>query len=147
MNTELIVLHTTKFGENSLVVHTLSRDYGRRSFLVRGVGKKYMSLFLPLNILEAEVTESSRSTLFTARNLVSACPLLYGADSHEEVEGSLASFGVADASYSAVPCDECEVFELVAFVDEDVVDADESEVCDVIGFAVELCLQFLYFHF
>ena len=40
-----------------------------------------------------------------------------------------------------------EVFELVAFVDEDVVDADESEVCDVVGFAVELCLQFLYFYF
>ena len=75
MNTELIVLHTTKFGENSIVVHTLSRDYGRRSFLVRGVGKKSMSLFLPLNILEADITESSKSTLFTARNLSSACSL------------------------------------------------------------------------
>lgn len=67
--TELIVLHTTKFGENSIVVHTLSRDYGRRSFLVRGAGKKAMSLFLPMNILEADITESSRSTLYTARNL------------------------------------------------------------------------------
>lgn len=75
MNTELIVLHTTKFGENSIVVHTLSRDYGRRSFLVRGVGKKSMSLFLPLNILEADIAESSKSTLFTARNLSSACSL------------------------------------------------------------------------
>lgn len=67
--TELIVLHTTKFGENSIVVHTLSRDYGRRSFLVRGAGKKAMSLFLPMNILEADITESSKSTLYTARNL------------------------------------------------------------------------------
>ncbi len=75
MNTELIVLHTTKFGENSIVVHSLSRDYGRRSFLVRGVGKKSMSLFLPLNILEADIAESSKSTLFTARNLSSACSL------------------------------------------------------------------------
>ena len=75
MNTELIVLHTTKFGENSIVVHSLSRDYGRRSFLVRGVGKKSMSLFLPLNILEADITESSKSTLFTARNLSSSCSL------------------------------------------------------------------------
>ena len=75
MNTELIVLHTTKFGENSIVVHSLSRDYGRRSFLVRGVGKKSMSLFLPLNILEADIIESSKSTLFTARNLSSACSL------------------------------------------------------------------------
>ena len=74
--TELIVLHTTKFGENSIVVHTLSRDYGRRSFLVRGAGKKVMSLLLPLNILEAEITESPKSTLYTARNLTSRHPLL-----------------------------------------------------------------------
>ena len=74
--TELIVLHTTKFGENSLVIHTLSRDYGRRSFLVRGAGKRLMSLFLPLNILEADVQESTKSTLFTARNLTARHPLL-----------------------------------------------------------------------
>ena len=76
-NTGLIVLHTTKFGENSLVVHTLSRDYGRRSFLVKGVGKKQtMSLFLPLNMLEADIVETNKSTLYTARNLVSRHPLL-----------------------------------------------------------------------
>ena len=76
VNTELIVLHTTKFGENSIVVHTLSREYGRRSFLVRGAGKRLMSLFLPLNILEADVQESTKSTLFTARNLTARHPLL-----------------------------------------------------------------------
>ena len=76
-NTGLIVLHTTKFGENSLVVHTLSREYGRRSFLVRGVGKKAsMSLFLPLNILEADIQENNKSDLFTARNIVARHPLL-----------------------------------------------------------------------
>ncbi|MBR5833268.1 MAG: DNA repair protein RecO [Bacteroidales bacterium] len=74
-NTELIILHTTKFGENSLVVHTLSRDYGRRSFFIRGAGKRQMSLFLPLNILEADVQESSKSTLLTARNLSARFPL------------------------------------------------------------------------
>ena len=76
-DTELIVLHTTKFGENSLVVHTLSREYGRRSFLIRGVGKKSgMSLFLPLTLLEADVVESSKSTLYTAKNLVARHPLM-----------------------------------------------------------------------
>ena len=76
-NTELIVLHTTKFGENSIVVHTLSREYGRRSFLLRGVGKKSgMSLFLPLTLLEGDVTESSKSTLFTIKGLVSRHPLM-----------------------------------------------------------------------
>jgi DNA repair protein RecO (recombination protein O) len=76
-NTELIVLHTTKFGENSLVVHTLSKDYGRRSFLVKGAGKKSaMSLFLPLNVLEADILETNKSTLFTARSLTAKHPLL-----------------------------------------------------------------------
>ena len=76
-DTELIVLHTTKFGENSLVVHTLSRDYGRRSFLVKGIGKKsMMSLFLPLNVLEADVVETNKSTLFTACSLTAKHPLL-----------------------------------------------------------------------
>ena len=75
MTTELIILHTTKVGDNSIVVHTLSRDYGRRSFLVRGAGKRNMALFLPLNIVEAEILESSKSTLYTAKGLTSACPL------------------------------------------------------------------------
>ena len=76
-NTELIVLHTTKFGENSLVVHTLSREYGRRSFLLRGIGKKSgLSLFLPLTLLEGDVTESTKSTLWTVKGLVSRHPLM-----------------------------------------------------------------------
>ena len=75
-NTGLIVLHTTKFGENSIVLHTLSKEYGRRGFLVRGVGKRSMtSLFLPLTVLEADITESSKSKLYTARNLSSKYPL------------------------------------------------------------------------
>lgn len=32
---ELIILHTTKFSDNAVVVHTLSREYGRRGFIVR----------------------------------------------------------------------------------------------------------------
>ncbi len=74
--TEIIVLHTTKVGENYIVVHTLSREYGRRSFLVKGVRKASMSLFLPLNILEAEIIESPKSNLYTARNISSACSLI-----------------------------------------------------------------------
>jgi len=75
-NTGLIVLHITKFGENSVVLHTLSKEYGRRGFLVRGVGRKSMtSLFLPLTVLEADITESSRSRLYTARNLSARYPL------------------------------------------------------------------------
>ena len=60
---ELIVISSTKFGENSIVLHTLSREYGRRGFLVRVSPKTAMALFLPLNILEAEVTENPKSEL------------------------------------------------------------------------------------
>ena len=62
---ELIVLNHTKFGENSIILHTLSKEFGRRGFLVRVSPKTAMALFLPLNILEAE----------WARNFVSVAPL------------------------------------------------------------------------
>lgn len=74
---EIIVLHTTRFGENSIVVHTLSKECGRRSFLVRGADRKsVMTLLQPLAILEADVTESTKSNLYTARNLTTRYPLL-----------------------------------------------------------------------
>ena len=74
-NLEAIVLGTTKFGENSVVVHTLTRTLGRRGFLVR-VGKRVpMALLLPLNLLEMEVTENSRSTLWSATRLTARAPL------------------------------------------------------------------------
>ena len=72
---ELIVLGYTRFGENRLVVHTLSREYGRRSFLTR-VGKGGgMSLYLPLNILEATVTENPKSSLWNMGKISARFPL------------------------------------------------------------------------
>ncbi len=75
-STSFILLHTTKFGENSIVLHTLSREYGRRGFVVRSVSKKMMSLLLPLNILEADVADSGRAGLLPVRNLAVGCPLM-----------------------------------------------------------------------
>jgi len=74
-NIELIVLSSTKARDNSLVVHTLSREYGRRGFLVH-VGKKVpMALFLPMNILEADVVENPKSQLWTLRGVSARYPL------------------------------------------------------------------------
>ena len=72
---ELIILNHTKFGENSIVLHTLSSEYGRRGFLVKISSKTAMALFLPLNILQAEVTENPKANLWYARNFVSITPL------------------------------------------------------------------------
>jgi DNA repair protein RecO (recombination protein O) len=74
-NIEAIVLGHTKFGENSVVVHTLSEAYGRRGFLVR-IGKKAgMALLLPMNILEMDIVPNPKSTLWSARNLSAKAPL------------------------------------------------------------------------
>ena len=75
MDTDLIVLNLTKLGETSVVLHAISRDYGRKSFVVKLSRKASMSLFLPLNILEADVTESTRSTLWRAGAVTARYPL------------------------------------------------------------------------
>lgn len=66
---EFIVLGTTKTGDKALVVHTLSRELGRRGFIVRPGKKASASLFLPLNILEADVVENPRSELWSLKGI------------------------------------------------------------------------------
>lgn len=77
---ELIVLATTPVGENALVVHTLSDLYGRRGFLVHPGKRAARALFLPLNIIEADVLENPKSSLWNLRNfqLRDAVPGLRG---------------------------------------------------------------------
>lgn len=73
--TEMIVLNLTKIGESSVVLHTISSEWGRRGFLVN-VGKKTsMSLFLPMNVLEAEVIENPKSSLWRATKISAKHPL------------------------------------------------------------------------
>ena len=71
--TGIIVLNTTKVGDRSLVVHALSRDLGRRSFIV--AAGKGASLFQPMNILDAEVVENPKSDLWRLRRVAPAYPL------------------------------------------------------------------------
>ena len=74
-NIQLILIATTKTGENAIVLHTLSREYGRRSFIAR-IGKKArMASFLPLNILEADIVSNPKSSLWSASNIVVKSPL------------------------------------------------------------------------
>ena len=72
---QLIVLGSTKFSENGIVLHSLSREYGRRGFLIR-VGKKTpLGLMMPLSLIEAEITSNPKSDLWSARNLSPRSPL------------------------------------------------------------------------
>ena len=74
-STELIVLSTTKLGEKSLVVHCLTPSLGRRSFIAAVPSGGGMALFLPLNILEGEVSENPKSDLWRIRHLSAVSPL------------------------------------------------------------------------
>ena len=72
---QLIIRNTTKVGERSLVLHTLSDEWGRRSFITT-VGKgSGMALLQPLSIVDAEVVENPRSDLWRVRALSAAHPL------------------------------------------------------------------------
>ena len=71
----LIVLNSTKLGDSSLVLHTLCREMGRRSFIV-GVRKGgSRALYLPFSILDAEVIENRKSDLWRLRGLSAVYPL------------------------------------------------------------------------
>lgn len=74
-STRLMVLSSTRIKETMLVLHTLSADFGRRSFIVTVSRTSPMALFLPLNILDAEILENPKSELWRLRNISSVHPL------------------------------------------------------------------------
>ena len=51
MDDSAIILNYTKIRDNLIVVHALTRTYGRKSFLVKTGAKAKMAYYLPLNIL------------------------------------------------------------------------------------------------
>lgn len=72
---EFIIIDTTKVGEKSLVLHTLSAQYGRRSFIVSISKSSSMALYLPLNILSGEVNDNHLSDLWRVSALRAEYPL------------------------------------------------------------------------
>lgn len=73
MNTadEIIVLHYTPYGEKSVILHTLSRSWARRSFIVKDA-RKWMPYFQPLNILACDIADNPKSQLYSAKNFSEA---------------------------------------------------------------------------
>ncbi len=72
---EFIILGVTKVGEKSLVLHTLSAEYGRRSFIVSVSKSSSMALYLPLNVLSGEVSDNNLSDLWRVSALRAEYPL------------------------------------------------------------------------
>lgn len=74
--TRIIVLNTTKVGDKSLVVHALSRELGRRSFITGAGGSRSgMAWWQPLSILDCEVIENPKSDLWRLHGVSAVYPL------------------------------------------------------------------------
>ena len=65
----LIILATTKVGEKNLVLHCLTQEWGRRSFITTVSKSSGMALWQPLGILDAEVIENPKSSLWRVRGV------------------------------------------------------------------------------
>lgn len=62
----LIVLHTTRYSENSLILHAYTQEGGRESFIIRGAygsRKKSTHCLYHLNILEYETAKGGKGSL------------------------------------------------------------------------------------
>ena len=74
-----IVLHTTRQGDSSLVVHVLDAATGRQGFYLRGLGKSRKgsaaAAFHPLSVLEAVTASTPRSSLLYLREIEPLFPL------------------------------------------------------------------------
>lgn len=74
-----IVLHTTRYGESSLVVHCYTAMSGRQTFMVKGVRKSKKqnrsNLFQPLFILDFEVYHKDGRNIQMVKEVNRAIPL------------------------------------------------------------------------
>ena len=74
-----IILHTTRYGESSLVVHCYTEQYGRQVYMVKGVRKSRKqnrsNLFQPLFILDFEVYHKNTAGIQLVKEVNRAVPL------------------------------------------------------------------------
>ena len=74
-----IVLHTTRYGESSLIVHCYTEQFGRQSYMVKGVRKSRKqnrsNLFQPLFILDFEVYHKSSRDIQLVKEVSRSTPL------------------------------------------------------------------------
>lgn len=69
-STEFILLHTTRYGDSSIILHTLSKEYGRKGFFVKNISRRCVSsVFFPLAILEADIDDHVRPRMPNVRNV------------------------------------------------------------------------------
>jgi DNA repair protein RecO (recombination protein O) len=74
-----IVLHTTRYGESSLVVHCYTEQFGRQTLMAKGVRKSRRNnrsnLFQPLFILDFEIYYKETSSMHLVKEVSRGIPI------------------------------------------------------------------------
>ena len=74
-----IVLHTTRYGESSLVVHCYTEQFGRQTYMVKGVRRSRKNnrsnLFQPLFLLDFEVYHKDSRDMQLVKEVNRAIPI------------------------------------------------------------------------
>ena len=131
-----IVLHTTKYGESSLVVHCYTEQFGRQTFMVKGIRKSRKqnrsNIFQPLFILDFEIYHKDSREIQLVKEVSRAIPLnsipfeitkstqaifmaevLYRVIREEETNPMLSSFLISTIQYMDTMEEACADFHII----------------------------------
>jgi DNA repair protein RecO (recombination protein O) len=74
-----IVLHTTRYGDSSLIIHCYTEQYGKQTYMVKGVRKSRKdnrsNLFQPLFILDFEVYHKDTREIQLVKEVTRSTPI------------------------------------------------------------------------
>jgi DNA repair protein RecO (recombination protein O) len=100
LSTPGLVLHTTPYGESSVIAKVFTRQLGVRSYIVKGVrrhGGVKQNLFAPLSSLDMVVYDSHKSDLNHVKELTPRHP-----DSGSDPVGNALRFFMTEVLYKAL---------------------------------------------
>ena len=127
----MILFHTTKYGEGSLILHGYSEDKGRSSYILRGVAKKNKSSKIsglhPLCLLKLDIMDGdrSRSSLKVIKDF-SADPILHSIRS--DIYKSSISMFISELLYRSLTEDIADAV-LYNFIKESIVNLERLDSC------------------
>jgi DNA repair protein RecO (recombination protein O) len=93
-NTRGIILHTIEYSESSLIVKVFTRDFGLKSYIVKGgrskKSKNKINLFQPLALVDLVVTHSDQGKLERISEITIYYP--YASIPYDIIKSSIAIF-------------------------------------------------------
>lgn len=98
--TNIVILHKTKFGDSSFIIHGYSSHHGRCGFILKKSGRATaLSQLHPLSVIEAEISEKSKGELIFINNFRALYPLQ---GIRESVSKSAVAIYISELLYRSV---------------------------------------------